>query len=223
MANKITIDGFNGTGKSTLAKNMAKELNYTYISTGVVYRCLSYVMMENGIQGKDIAGICKLFDSMQLTLPNNDNPDVILNGKVVTKDIKDMKYAILSKEYSDNPLIQAPIRDFIRKFSENCNVIVDGRDSGRLLFPDAMLKIALTASLDVRAARRQSENKDPSISLDAVKEQIKKIDAELIRENCIPPEDAIEIDTSNMSERDVLARALQLFRNCTPAKVKETD
>ncbi|MBQ9791556.1 MAG: (d)CMP kinase [Clostridia bacterium] len=223
MANQITIDGFNGTGKSTLAKNMAKELNYTYVSTGVVYRCLSYVMMENGIQGKDIEGICRLFESMQLTLPNNDNPDVILNGKVVTKEIKDMKYAILSKEYSDNPLIQEPIRQFIRKFTENCNVIVDGRDSGRLLFPNAMLKIALTASLDVRAKRRQAENKDPSVSLEDVKKQITKIDNELIAENCIPPEDAKVIDTSHISQQEVLAKALHLFRNCQPAKSKETN
>lgn len=213
MSKKITIDGFNGTGKTTLAKVLAKRLDFTYMSTGIIFRSLSYCLIKDEIDVKDIERIGKIFENMQLKLPNNKSKLVVVNGEDVTKEIMDMQYAILASKISNNDLLQSMVRDYIRQYAEDKDIIIDGRDTGRLLFPNADLKLALIADIEVRAKRRMEQNKKSTHTLQQTIEQINEIDNKLIQANCIPPVDAIVIDTTRLRTEEVLDKAMKLCRN----------
>ena len=206
MSKKITIDGFNGTGKTTLAKALAKRLDFTYMSTGIIFRSLSYCLIKDEIDVKDIERIGKIFENMQLELPNNKSKLVVVNGE-------DMQYAILASKISNNDLLQSMVRDYIRQYAEDKDIIIDGRDTGRLLFPNADLKLALIADIEVRAKRRMEQNKKSTHTLQQTIEQINEIDNKLIQANCIPPVDAIVIDTTRLRTEEVLDKAMKLCRN----------
>lgn len=212
MSKKITIDGFNGTGKTTLAKALAKKLDFTYISTGIIFRSLSYCLIKDEIDVKDIERIDQIFENMQLKLPNNKSKSVVVNGEDVTEEIMDMQYAILASKISNNDLLQSMVRDYIRQYVEDKDIIIDGRDTGRLLFPNADLKLALIADIEVRAKRRIEQNKKSTHTLQQTIEQINEIDSRLIQANCIPPVDAIVIDTTRLRPEEVLDKAMKLCR-----------
>lgn len=213
MSKKITIDGFNGTGKTTLAKALAKRLDFTYMSTGIIFRSLSYCLIKDEIDVKDIERIGQIFENMQLKLPNNKSKLVVVNGEDVTEEIMDMQYAILASKISNNDLLQSMVRDYIRQYAEDKDIIIDGRDTGRLLFPNADLKLALIADIEVRAKRRMEQNKKSTLTLQQTIEQINEIDNKLIQANCIPPVDAIVIDTTRLRPEEVLDKAMKLCRN----------
>ena len=212
MSKKITIDGFNGTGKTTLAKALAKRLDFTYMSTGIIFRSLSYCLIKDEIDVKDIERIGQIFENMQLKLPNNKSKLVVVNGEDVTEEIMDMQYAILASKISNNDLLQSMVRDYIRQYAEDKDIIIDGRDTGRLLFPNADLKLALIADIEVRAKRRMEQNKKSTLTLQQTIEQINEIDNKLIQANCIPPVDAIIIDTTRLRTEEVLDKAIKLCR-----------
>lgn len=213
MSKNITIDGFNGTGKTTLAKALAKRLGFTYMSTGIIFRSLSYCLIKNEINAKDIEKIGQIFENMQLKLPNNKSKAVVVNGEDVTEEIMDMQYAILASKFFNNDLLQSMVRDYIRQYAEDKDIIIDGRDTGRLLFPNADLKLALIADIGVRARRRMEQNKKSTATLQQTIEQINEIDNKLIQTNCIPPVDAIVIDTTRLRPEEVLDKAMELCRN----------
>ena len=218
MSKKITIDGFNGTGKTTLAKALAKRLDFTYMSTEIIFRSLSYCLIKDEIDVKDIERIGQTFENMQLKLPNNKSKSVVVNGEEVTEEIMDMQYAILASKISNNDLLQSLVRDYIRQYARDRDVIVDGRDTGRLLFPNADLKIALTADIETRAKRRIQQNKKATHTLQQTIEQINEIDNKLIQANCIPPTDAIVIDTTRLRPEEVLEKAMKLCRDKNVSK-----
>lgn len=218
MSKKITIDGFNGTGKTTLAKALAKRLDFTYMSTEIIFRSLSYCLIKDEIDVKDIERIGQTFENMQLKLPNNKSKSVVVNGEEVTEEIMDMQYAILASKISNNDLLQSLVRDYIRQYARDRDVIVDGRDTGRLLFPNADLKIALTADIETRAKRRIEQNKKSTHTLQQTIEQINEIDNKLIQANCIPPTDAIVIDTTRLRPEEVLEKAMKLCRDKNVSK-----
>ena len=211
---KITIDGFNGTGKTTLAKNLAKELGYTYVSMGMIFRCVAHEIIRYNIDITETDKIQLIIENMQISLPSNTQKDVYINGQCVTEEIKDMMYAELCSNISNNLILQNRVRNIIRKYADKENIIVDGRDTGRLLFPNADVKFALTADIETRAKRRaielgRSENSDITdiISL------MCKIDKKLISENCIPPEDAIIIDTTYLNKQQITNICLRKINN----------
>ena len=223
MSKKVTIDGFNGTGKTTLAKALAKRLGFTYISTGIIFRSLSYCLLKDGIDIKDIEKISQTFENMKLKLPDSKSKSVFVNGKDIVEEIMDMQYAVLASKISNNDLLQSMVRDYIRQYAEDKDIIIDGRDTGRLLFPNADLKLALIADIEVRAKRRMGQNNNSKGTLEQTIEQISEIDRKFIQTNCIPPTDAIVIDTTKLRQEEVLEKAMRLCREKDVYKEVETE
>jgi len=171
----IAIDGFSSTGKSTLAKQLAYKLNFTYVDSGAMYRAITLYFLDHHIELSDTAQIIKALDQIVLTFIDNK---ISLNGAPVDEQIRSMAIANLVSEV-------AALKE-VRKFAvaqqqalgEQKAIVMDGRDIGTTVFPKAELKIYLTADEHVRALRRYDEMKlkNPSISLDEVVENLKHRD-----------------------------------------------
>jgi cytidylate kinase len=171
----IAIDGFSSTGKSTLAKQLAYKLNFTYVDSGAMYRAITLYFLDHHIELSDTAQIVKALDQIVLTFIDNK---ISLNGAPVDEQIRSMAIANLVSEV-------AALKE-VRKFAvaqqqalgEQKAIVMDGRDIGTTVFPKAELKIYLTADEHVRALRRYDEMKlkNPSISLDEVVENLKHRD-----------------------------------------------
>jgi len=171
----IAIDGFSSTGKSTLAKQLAYKLKFTYVDSGAMYRAITLYFLDHHIELSDTAQIIKALDQIVLTFIDNK---ISLNGAPVDEQIRSMAIANLVSEV-------AALKE-VRKFAvaqqqalgEQKAIVMDGRDIGTTVFPKAELKIYLTADEHVRALRRYDEMKlkNPSISLDEVVENLKHRD-----------------------------------------------
>ena len=171
----IAIDGFSSTGKSTLAKQLAYKLNYTYVDSGAMYRAITLYFLDHHIELSDNVQIAQALEQIVLTFIDNK---ISLNGEPVDEQIRSMAIANLVSEV-------AALKE-VRKFAvaqqqalgEEKAIVMDGRDIGTTVFPKAELKIYLTADEHIRAMRRYDEMKrtNPSISLDEVVENLKHRD-----------------------------------------------
>lgn len=211
---KITIDGFNGTGKTTLARNLAENLDFTYVSMGMIFRCVAYEMISNDISISDIESVQQILENINIQLPNNNQKNVFIDEVCVTDIIKEMKYAEMSSKISNNLILQNGVRNIIRRYAENDNIIVDGRDTGRLLFPNADVKFALYADIHTRAKRRGIKlGRLPNSDCADIEKTMIEIDNKLILSNCIPPEDAIKIDTTQLNKDEVNCVCLDFIKS----------
>lgn len=168
----IAIDGLSGVGKGTIAKSVADRLNILYVESGMYYRVLTYYMIKQNIAITDISGITKTLNEI---IDNQDK--YFANIKQV--DIRNNEVNDLVADVSCIKEVRVIINDYIRKEYSNKSLVIDGRDTTSLIFPDADVKIYLDASAEVRASRRQMQNKETyenNTSLDTVLENIKKRD-----------------------------------------------
>lgn len=168
----IAIDGLSGVGKGTIAKSVADRLNILYVESGMYYRVLTYYMIKQNIAITDISGITKILNEI---IDNQDK--YFANIKQV--DIRNNEVNDLVADVSCIKEVRVIINDYIRKEYSNKSLVIDGRDTTSLIFPDADVKIYLDASAEVRASRRQMQNKETyenNTSLDTVLENIKKRD-----------------------------------------------
>ncbi len=209
----IAIDGPAAAGKSTIAKLVAKNLNYTYIDTGAMYRCVAYATLVNQIDFDDEKAISKLIDDMKIKM----NPDgtIFLNNQDVTSLIRDNE---VSKGASLVSRYQA-VRDFLvnmqREMAQGGGVILDGRDIGTVVLKDAELKIYQIASIDCRALRRYKDNLDRGLeaNLEEIKSEIAARDEQDMNREISPlkkADDAVEIDTSDMTLNEVVSHIMAL-------------
>ena len=172
---RIAIDGPGGAGKSSVAKIIAKELGIIYVDTGALYRTIGMFMMESGVDLKNADDVISNLDKFNLELKFTDGKQVILlNGNDVGDSIRTPEVSMAASYVSAIPEVRQFLLDMQRNIAKSNSVIMDGRDIGTVILPDAEVKIFLTASVEARAERRYKEllEKGGSVELEAVKEDM---------------------------------------------------
>lgn len=219
----IAIDGYSSCGKSTLAKQLAKKLNYVFVDSGAMYRAITLFFVRNNIDISNHLSVEQALKNISLQFEYNTlkgTSDILLNGENVEEQIREMS---ISNKVSEVAAIEA-VRVFgvqqQQLMGEQKGIVMDGRDIGTTVFPNAELKIFVTSSIDVRVQRRYLElkNKQPNISLDEVKENLLMRDhIDSTRE--ISPlrqaADAIILDNSNLTREEQLQIALNWVKERT--------
>lgn len=212
----IAIDGPAAAGKSTVAKIVAEKLNYIYIDTGAMYRALTYKAIQKEISIEDEQSLLStLQDTVIVLLPSENGQLIFLDGQNVTKEIRTSMVTNSVSIVAKHKLIRQEMMRRQQGFAKNGGVVMDGRDIGTHVLPNAEVKIFLLATVEERAIRRHNENKlkgFPS-DLEQIKEDIAKRD-KLDSEREIAPlkkaEDAIEIDTTSLSIAQVVEVIMEL-------------
>lgn len=202
----VAIDGPAGSGKSTIAKLLAKKYNLTYIDTGAMYRMITLYLLENNIDISDLKEVERVLNTVNLDMQGDkfylDNVDV--STKIREKRINDNVSKVASIK-----IVRSNLVDLQRKISNNKDVILDGRDVGTVIFPNAQVKIFLIASPEERARRRYNEflEKKTEITYDEVLKSIKErdhIDSTRDESPFVKSDDAIELDSTNLTIEDVI-------------------
>lgn len=221
LDNIITIDGPAGSGKSTVAKILARELNLKYIDTGAMYRAITLLALQNNIDCKDEESILKLARNINLELGSNSVDEskyttVKIDGKDVTDEIRSREVGSAVSIVSKLSGVRKYLVSLQKKFIQGGNAILEGRDTGSVVCPDAALKIYLTASLDERIKRRdlQIRGKGQFLEINIIKKEIisrDRIDSSREDSPLIIPENGIIIDTSKLSVKGVVEKIKKLY------------
>ena len=211
MAFNIAIDGPAGAGKSTIAKTLAKELGFVYVDTGAMYRAMAYYFLQQGIERDDEAGITAAVDGADVTIRYEDGAQqVLLNGENITGSLRTEQVGNMASATSIYPAVRTKLVALQQKLAKTTDVIMDGRDIGTCVLPDAQVKIYLTASVETRAARRYKEliEKGEAADLEKIAADIEERDYRDMHREMSPlrqADDAILVDSSEMSIDEVVA------------------
>lgn len=214
----IAIDGPAGAGKSTLARACARALGYLYVDTGAIYRAVGYYMRLMGIGPKDRDGIARLIDEVNIDLRYEAGEQhMLLNGDDVTAEIRTPEMSMYASGVSAQPCVRAFLLDMQRELARTHNVIMDGRDIGTVVLPDADVKIFLTASAEVRARRRYDEllAKGEKTGYEQVLAEMRQRDRQDSQRAAAPlrqADDAVLLDTSSMTLEQATQAILQLVQ-----------
>ena len=202
----IAIDGPSAAGKSSLAKRCAAAFGFIYVDTGAIYRTVGLAALQNDIDRKDSAAIEQLLPRLTIEIAYQENGEqrMILNGSDVSREIRMPEISICASDVSSLPLVREYLLAMQRSFAEKYNVIMDGRDIGTVVLPNADLKIFLTASAEARAVRRLKELKEKGIESDyeAVLADIQYRDHQDSNRSSAPlkqAEDAVLLDTTDLT------------------------
>lgn len=213
----IALDGPAGSGKSTIAKIIAKNFNLTYLDTGAMYRMVALYILENNINFNNVTAVEKILDSIQVDIVDNK---FILNGKDVSLEIRTPEVTKIVSPVSAIKAVRVKLVDLQRKISKGKKVILDGRDIGTVVFPNANLKIFLIASPEERAKRRVKDYASKGISENfetVMKDIIERDHSDATREESPlkKAEDAIEVDTSSLN----IDETVQVISNLIKEKI----
>lgn len=218
MAINIAIDGPAGAGKSTIAKMLAKELGYVYVDTGAMYRAMAYYFLQQGIDKEDEAAINAAVDGADVTIRYEDGSQkVLLNGADVTGNLRPEQVGNMASSTSVYPAVRVKLVALQQKLAKTADVIMDGRDIGTCVLPDAQVKIYLTASVETRAKRRYDELVEKGEPADRTKieEDIKERDYRDMHREMSPlrqADDAVLVDSSDMSIEQVVSAILGIVK-----------
>ncbi len=213
---QIAIDGPAGAGKSTIAKRLASESGYIYVDTGAMYRAMALYLIRKGISADDRAGIESACEDADISIKYIDGEqNVILNGENVNSLIRTQEVSNMASASSVNGKVREKLTALQQKLASSTDVVMDGRDIGTKVLPDAEVKIYLTASVSVRAKRRYDElkAKGEACDLKVIEEEIKERDERDMTREISPlakAADAVEVDTSDMTIEEVLAAIKKL-------------
>ena len=200
----IAIDGPSGAGKSTLAKRLAKELGYIYVDTGAMYRSIGLYALRRGVDPKNADAVQALLPGIELGIQLQDGTQhVYLNGEDVSTDIRAEAVGMAASAVSAHPAVRAFLLDTQRNLAKGQNILMDGRDIGTVVLPDATVKIFLTASPEARAERRRKELEEKGQPADfaTVLADIQQRDYQDTHRAIAPlkqADDAILVDTSDI-------------------------
>ena len=217
---KIAIDGHSSCGKSTVAKELAKKLSYIYVDSGAMYRAATLFFMRKEIAPDSDLKIQQHLNDFEIEfrpIEGFDLPVVHLNGENVEDEIRTLKVSQNVSHYSKHPILRAKLVAAQQEIGKNGGIVMDGRDIGSKVFPEAELKLFMTASAETRAQRRYDEltAKGESVNFEDILENVKSRDLEdsTRKESpLIQVDDAILIDNSNLSREEQLAKVLELVQ-----------
>jgi CMP/dCMP kinase len=214
MSINIAIDGPSASGKSTVAKELCKRLNYIHLDTGAMYRCVAKYALDNGIDLNDQTSVESVLNKVNIKLTSDGK--VFLNSKEVTNDIRTDEISQGASIVSTYKNVREYLVALQQKMAENKGFIMDGRDIGTVVLPNAELKIFMTASAHERAKRRYLENQKRGIdsNLEELEKEIAERDYRDTHREISPlkkAEDAIEIDTSDINKMEVVERIMKLI------------
>lgn len=220
--NKIAIDGPAASGKSTLGCNLARELNYVYLDTGVMYRAVACMSLKTGINPLDEEAVTNLARKMQIEISSpswEDNRpfDMRVNGEDITGELRKPEVEAYVSQVSAFPGVRKAMTEQQRRIGARGNIIMVGRDIGTVVLPDADLKIYLIASLEERTRRRYLERieRGEKVTMEEIREGLElrdQIDSHRETAPLKPAEDAVVLDSDGMSIEEVLAAARKLVR-----------
>ena len=197
----VAIDGPAGAGKSTVARALAERLGFRYLDTGAMYRALTWLAMQRGLDLGDADGLARLAREHPVIFSEDDR--VWIAGTDVTSSIRSDRVDRMVPVVARHPAVREVMRDRQRQLGREGNVVIEGRDIGTVVAPDAEVKVYLVADREVRARRRMAER--PGIGADALATDLRKRDAK-DAERMQPAADAIEIDTTSLEVGDVVDR-----------------
>lgn len=216
MGYNVAIDGPAGAGKSTIAKLVAKEKGYIYVDTGAMYRGLAIHFLENGIEAEEKEKIAEACKDADVTIRYEDGQQqVYLNGKNITAKLREEAVGNMASKSSAIPEVRAKLLELQRELARKEDVIMDGRDIGTCVLPDADVKVFLTASVETRAKRRYDElvEKGVACDLEEIARDIAERDERDSTREIAPlkqAEDAVLVDSSYMTIEEVVAAIVKL-------------
>ena len=208
----VAIDGPAGAGKSTVARALAERLGFRYLDTGAMYRALTWLAMQRRLDLSDAQGLAQLAREQPVLFSADDR--VSIAGTDVTSSIRSDRVDRMVPVVARHPPVRDVMRDRQRELGRDGNVVIEGRDIGTIVVPDAEVKVYLVADREVRARRRMAER--PGIGADALATDLRKRDAK-DAERMQPASDATEIDTTNLEVEDVVDRIESLVRERSAA------
>ena len=202
----VAIDGYSANGKSTTAKKVAKALNYIYVDSGAMYRAVTLYLLENSIDPKDNTAVIESLKNIEIDFQVDENgvSQTFLNGDNVEKEIRTMRISNSVSQVSAIPEVRAEVVAMQREMGKQRGIVMDGRDIGSVVFPDAELKIFMTAQPEVRARRRllELQAKGVDTSLDDVMKNLAQRDKMDTTRDVSPlrqVDDAVVLDNSNLT------------------------
>lgn len=222
----IAIDGPAGAGKSTVAKHLAQMLDYVYLDTGAMYRAITFIVLRNSVENNR-EEIIKIAQNAKVELKfENSTTRVFINGEEITNEIRTPEVNNHVSEVSKIPEVREAMVKIQRNLGMNTNLITEGRDTTTIVFPDATIKVFLTASLDERTKRRHKElvEKGVQLSLNEVRENIierDRIDSGRKISPLMKAKDAVEIDSTNMTIPDEIYKILDMIEAATGMKLRQ--
>ena len=212
----IAIDGQASTGKSTQAKKLAENLKYDYRDSGAYYRAITLYLLDNNIKF-DLNISDKILDKINIKQAYEEGQfSIYLNDHDVTDKIRGYKVSLNVSNYAKKPEIRKFVFNQLRKSSESNSLVVDGRDIGTVVFPNADFKFFLVAKPKIRAERRHKQINDDSVKVDIIEEEIKQRDKTDSTREIAPLKkavDAFKIDVSNLTINEVFNKILQKIKS----------
>jgi len=218
MSINIAIDGPAGAGKSTIAKKVAEKLGFVYIDTGAMYRAMAYYFIENKIPATDEIQITQSCQNIDITIQFKDNEQqVFLNGNNVNVYLRTEEVGNMASSTSIYPSVRKKLMDLQKKMAASTDVIMDGRDIGTCVLPDAQVKIYLTASVKTRAKRRYDEldKKGLDCNLRDIAADIEQRDHRDMTRDIAPLKkagDAVLLDSSEMNIEEVTEEIIRIYK-----------
>ncbi|MFV0480049.1 MAG: (d)CMP kinase [Anaerorhabdus sp.] len=220
MRINVAIDGPTAAGKGTIAKELAKRLGYQYLDTGAMYRCVAYLSVQNGISLDDESEVLRIIKGMDIRFSGND--EVYLNDENVTKQLRHGNISLGASDVGKLLNVRKEMVKQQQAIAKGKGIVMDGRDIGTVVLPDAEVKIFLTADANTRAERRFLENKQKGIEtdLEVLKKQIVQRDEQdqnRINSPLLQATDALVVDTTDMTIEEVVDTIEKIIQN----KIKE--